>query len=106
MLLLLTYTLVATTWLSNLGAGVAGDAGLPSTTPTQRWQTAYCLGLAALDVYANLLHSLVLGADRLPFLPLMATSIYCRLAWGALFFLGGGGGSHNYRSGCGMLLTG
>ena len=38
-------------------------------------QVVYLGGLVAVEVYATFLHPVVLG-DRLPFLPLMLTSVY------------------------------
>ena len=42
--------------------------------------------LAATELYASLLHPLLLGPDRLPFIPLAATSLACALGlvgeWG------------------------
>ena len=38
----------------------------------------YLGGLVLLQVFVSVVHPLLLG-DRLPFLPLMATSVYCAL---------------------------
>jgi hypothetical protein len=47
-----------------------------------RGEAAYLCGLAALEVYCSAVHPLVL-AKRLPFLPLLLTSVYCAagMAW-------------------------
>jgi hypothetical protein len=42
---------------------------------------AFLLGLFGLEVYCSLLHGWLLG-QRLPFLPLMLTSVYCALGVG------------------------
>ena len=38
----------------------------------------YLLGFVPLELFNSLLHGLLLG-PRLPFLPLLATSVYCAL---------------------------
>eukprot|EP00887_Chlorella_sp_A99_P001593 scaffold8.g1593.t1 len=68
-LLLLTYTLVASVWLSRLLAPRNRRGSLLS-----RWERTYLWGLAALDLVAIVLHPSLFGLARLPFLPLMATS--------------------------------
>ena len=42
------------------------------------WESAYLLGLAPLDLFCTVVHPRLL-APRLPFLPLMATSVYTAL---------------------------
>jgi alpha-1,3-glucosyltransferase len=44
-----------------------------------RWEGGYLAGLAAVEVYGSWAHARLWGADRLPFLPLLLTSLYCAL---------------------------
>ena len=57
--------------------------GAPNTSAKtggllRSWELAYVLGLLPLDLFCSFLHPLAL-APRMPFLPLMATSVYCAL---------------------------
>jgi hypothetical protein len=50
--------------------------------PWPRWQRAYVLGPVPLELYCTFGHRLLCGAvfgdgGRLPFLPLLLTSVYC-----------------------------
>jgi hypothetical protein len=50
--------------------------------PWPRWQRGYLLGLVPLEAYCAFGHRLLCGAvfgdgGRLPFLPLLLTSVYC-----------------------------
>ena len=42
------------------------------------WEVAYLFGFAPLELFASFVHPLLL-APRLPFLPLMLTSVYCAI---------------------------
>lgn len=42
------------------------------------WESAYLCGFVPLELCCSLLHPALL-APRLPFLPLLATSVYCSL---------------------------
>lgn len=53
--------------------GSDSGGGLLSTA-----RAAYVLGLLAVELYCSALHPLLLG-QRLPFLPLLLTSVYCAL---------------------------
>ena len=55
-----------------------GEAGLLDGGLLRSWELLYVLGLLPLDLFCSLLHPLAL-APRMPFLPLMATSVYCAL---------------------------
>ena len=71
------------------GAGcstvVAVAGARPS--PLTRLELAYLWGFAALKLYCALVHGAIF-VDRLPFLPLMLTSVYCSLGvswvWGCM----------------------
>lgn len=39
----------------------------------------YLFGLALLQCYTGFIHDIIFGVDRLQFLPLMATSLYCAI---------------------------
>ena len=61
-----------------------GAASAVQPLPWPRWQRAYLLGLAPLELYCAFGHRLlckaVLGdSGRLPFLPLLLTSVYCAI---------------------------
>ena len=66
-------------------ADAASQQGATSAVkplPWPRWQRAYLLGLVPLELYCavghRLLCSVVFGdSERLPFLPLLLTSVYC-----------------------------
>ncbi len=55
-------------------AGGGGGAGLG----LRGWEVGYLLGFAPLELLVSAAHPLLI-APRLPFLPLMATSVYCAL---------------------------
>ena len=46
----------------------------------------YIIGLVLLQCYTGIFHNVIFGPERLQFLPLMATSLYCSLGivygWG------------------------
>jgi hypothetical protein len=44
----------------------------------------YCLGFLPLELYCSFVHQAVLG-ERLPFLPLMLTSLYCAAGIGGVW---------------------
>ncbi|KAL1922333.1 uncharacterized protein VTP21DRAFT_9872 [Calcarisporiella thermophila] len=52
-------------------------------------EQAYLAGFCFLQVYTSILHSFIFGAERLEFLPLMLTSVYCAMGivYGALRYL-------------------
>ena len=80
---MLTYTLVAIVWLGRLLPSQPKGSGTASTADDAvpllaDWQRLYLWGLLAVEGSSSLLHPLLLGPDCLPFLPLMATSLYCR----------------------------
>ena len=62
--------------------------GLPLLNPIE---SVYLLGLVPLELYCNLLHWCLGLQDRLPFLPLLITSVYCALgivyAWIKLYYI-------------------
>jgi len=62
------------------GGGSSSEAAAPSWLPA--WQRLYMAGLVPLELYCSVGHRLLLGG-RLPFAPLMLTSVYCALgvAW-------------------------
>jgi alpha-1,3-glucosyltransferase len=72
------YALVACSGLAALH-GTGAEGGAAPGLGLAAWQWAYLLGLVAVELYAAVVHPLVLGAEVLPFLPLMATSVYCAL---------------------------
>jgi alpha-1,3-glucosyltransferase len=63
------------------GAAAGGQAWLPA------WCRLYMWGLVPLELYCAIGHRLLLG-ERLPFAPLMLTSVYCALGpvwvWGRM----------------------
>ncbi|KAL6747134.1 glycosyl transferase [Haematococcus lacustris] len=75
LLLLLLYQLLSTSGLSRLHAPLTKSRLLGGPA------RLYLSGFAGLELYCSLVHSWLLGA-RLPFLPLMLTSLYCSLGVG------------------------
>ncbi|KAJ9530420.1 hypothetical protein QJQ45_000798 [Haematococcus lacustris] len=75
LLLLLLYQLLSTSGLSRLHAPLTKGRLLGGPA------RLYLSGFAGLELYCSLVHSWLLGA-RLPFLPLMLTSLYCSLGVG------------------------
>lgn len=73
-----------------LGSVVLINEALPGDSPLlrSRIEFVYLLGLAPLEMYCTFGHSLLMG-ERLPFMPLMLTSVYCALgvsyAWALQF---------------------
>ena len=61
----------------------------PSTTLLTTWSRLYLCGLALLECFCTLAYPFTSLADKFPFLPLMAISVYCAggvcLTW-ALFY--------------------
>lgn len=49
----------------------------------------YLYGLVLLQCYTGFIHNMVFGADRLQFLPLMITSLYCAvgIVYGWTYFM-------------------
>ncbi|KAI8474674.1 MAG: glycosyl transferase [Monoraphidium minutum] len=88
-LLVAVYFAVAAEGLSRLhgggGGGGGGRGGGGSWLPA--WCRWYMWGLVPLELYCGLGHRLLLGG-RLPFAPLMLTSVYCAAApvwvWGRM----------------------
>ncbi len=81
----LTYTLAAWLLLSKGQRALTAESSAVPDLPSQMlsWPAVCVLwGLAGVEVY-SLIHPFLLG-DRLPFLPLMMTSVYCAagLLWG------------------------
>ena len=67
----------------------ATSAAQPLAWP--RWQRAYVYGLVPLELYCTFGHRLLCGAvykdsGRLPFLPLLLTSVYCGVGVVAAWF--------------------
>lgn len=101
-LLLLSYLFVGGPWLTSVATpprhtlGGKGASATPSLlAPGER---AFLLGLLPLELYCTWGHPVLLGG-RLPFLPLLLTSVYCAAgmlhAWLRLLLpaaLGGAGG--------------
>ena len=59
-----------------------GAMSAANPLPWPRWQRAYLLGLVPLELYCAFGHRLLCGfllgdSGRLPFLPLLLTSVYC-----------------------------
>jgi len=50
----------------------------------RQWEGVYLVGLAVLEFYGSWAHERMWGVDRLPFLPLLLTSLYCAI--GLLYF--------------------
>ncbi|CAA7403810.1 unnamed protein product [Spirodela intermedia] len=78
LLLLLIHSIIVLSSLSPFFSGKVSQEDVPTTTtaavgPAGMW---YLAGFAAVEVWGQLLHPLLLG-DRLPFLPLMLVSTYC-----------------------------
>lgn len=40
---------------------------------------AYLLGLVGIQMYTSTMHPVLFGANRLEFLPLLLTSVYCAM---------------------------
>ena len=76
--LVVAYQLLATLALRYVHA--SGDDGAAAVPGSSTVQLLYTWGFVALELYCSLVHGLTLGRDgRLPFVPLMATSVYCAL---------------------------
>ena len=85
-LLPLTYLFALLLVLSTrLGAAASDSPSHASSSPPpsllgflRPWEALYLFGFVPLDAFCSLLHPLLL-APRMPFMPLMATSVYCAL---------------------------
>lgn len=82
LLLLAIHSIIVLSSLSSLFSSKLSQEDPPTTTtavagaavgPVGMW---YLAGFAAVEVWGQLLHPLLLG-ERLPFLPLMLVSTYC-----------------------------
>lgn len=101
-LLLILYTTYAFHSLSKIYSGIFCQYSFPLL---KVYESLYILGLAVLFIYENLVHQVVGFDKKLPYLPLLLTSLYCSFgviySWGQyyLYFLKKGDvmGKHNKK---------
>lgn len=72
---LLVVVHVTASWVL-LSRLATNETGMQVQLSTCRLQKLYLSGMLVLEIFCSVVHPLVLGA-RLPFLPLLVTSVYC-----------------------------
>ena len=82
--LLITYLLIAIPWMQRTKGNKKTKGGFSVVERVYLW------GLLPLELYCLVGHPLLFGTQRFPFLPLMATSVYCGVGvcgcWGRMVF--------------------
>lgn len=73
-LLLILYTLYSFHSLYKMYPLAICNYSLPLLNP---FESIYLLGLSLVFIYENVIHNILGLNDRLPFLPLLITSVYC-----------------------------
>lgn len=66
-------------WFVTVIPGLAYSVKTPLRNLLSAMELNYLFGLILLQCYTGFIHDLVFGVDRLQFLPLMATSLYCAI---------------------------
>jgi len=86
LLLVATYTLAAWVLLPQMHTPTSRRRGglAAEQNWVRQWEGVYLVGLAVLEFYGSWAHERMWGVDRLPFLPLLLTSLYCAI--GLLYF--------------------
>ncbi|XP_065059050.1 probable dolichyl pyrophosphate Glc1Man9GlcNAc2 alpha-1,3-glucosyltransferase [Rhopilema esculentum] len=85
--LFLAYTVLSLAFLAKLHRCEISSFGLPFLN---RIEALYIWGLVPLYIYCNAVHSMIGLSEKLPFVPLMLTSVYCTIgilcSWGVFYF--------------------